>query len=162
MAERVHAKLKANGTDIKGESTQLSEGRKDSIECLSFEQYAVTPFEPSTGQVSGRRQHSPLKIIKRVDSSTPILWKAMTKNEKIEGDFLFFRPNPAGDGTTQQFYTVTITGGFIASIKQFINDTLAPGESYEPPREEITMVFHTIAWRYTPTGGEHQDDWAQS
>ena len=36
MAESVHLYLKANGTDIKGESTQTSLGRQDSIECIAF------------------------------------------------------------------------------------------------------------------------------
>ena len=38
MAETVHLFLKANGTDIKGESTQTSLGRADSIECVYYEQ----------------------------------------------------------------------------------------------------------------------------
>ena len=37
MAETVHLYLKANGTAIKGESTQVSLGREDSIECVYFE-----------------------------------------------------------------------------------------------------------------------------
>ena len=34
MAETVHLYLKANGADVKGESTQHSLGRENSIECV--------------------------------------------------------------------------------------------------------------------------------
>ena len=42
MAETVHLYLKANGTDIKGSSSQESLGRKDSIECVYYEQAVKT------------------------------------------------------------------------------------------------------------------------
>lgn len=160
MAENVHLFLKADGKDIKGESTQTSMARADSIECIHYEQEAATPFETSTGQVSGRRQYKPLMIRKRIDASSPLLWLAMTTNQKIEGKFKFYRPNPAGDGTTEQFYTVEISAGYISSIRQVVRDTLAPGESNEPPLEEVCFVFHDIIWTYTKTGAQHNDSWA--
>ena len=160
MAENVHLFLKANGKDIKGESTQKDLDRADSIECLHYEQEGYTPFEASTGQASGRRQYKPLVIRKRIDASTPLLWQAMTTNQKVEGEFRFYRPNPAGDGTTEQFYAVEISKAFIASIKQIVEDTIAPGQSQIPPMEEITFIFHDIVWTYKPTGASHKDSWA--
>lgn len=162
MAEHVHLFLKANGKDIKGESTQTSLSREGSIECLSYEQAATTPFEPSTGQASGRRQYSPLKVTKRIDKSSPLLWQAMTQNQKVEGVFKFYRPNPTGDGTTEQFFSVQIAKGFISSIRQVVEDTLSPTESYEPPMEELNIIFHDIQWTYTNGGVQHEDKWSES
>lgn len=161
MAEHIHLFLKANGQDIKGEATQLSMGREGSIECIHYEQAGVTPFEPSTGNASGRRQYRPIKIRKRIDCSSPLLWQAMTKNTVLEGAFKFFRPNPTGDGTTEQFYTVEIKGAYISSMKQVIDDTLTPARSYEPPLEEIELIFHDIMWTYTKTGATHTDTWSE-
>ena len=107
MAETVHAFLKAAGSDIKGESTQTSLGRADSIECLYLEQ--------------------------------PII-----------------------SGTTQQFYTVEIKDGRIATMKQFVPDTIVPASSTEPPLEEVSFVFRTITWTYTDGGITHTDDWQQN
>jgi type VI secretion system secreted protein Hcp len=162
MAEHIHLFLKANDKDIKGESTQTSLEREGSIECVVYEQEGATPFEASTGRASGRRQYKPLVIRKRIDCSSPLLWKAMTQNEKVEGVFKFYRPNPTGDGTTEQFYTVSIKGGYISSIKQYIADTLTPGASDEPPLEEICFIFHDIIWHFTNGGAEHNDSWANS
>jgi type VI secretion system secreted protein Hcp len=160
MAETVHLNLKANGTDIKGESTQESLGRKDTIECLFYSQSVVTAREAGSGMATGRRQYEPLLIRKRLDKSSPLLAKALVENAVIEGTFKFFRPSPKGDGTTQQFYTVVIKQGRIASLKQFVPDTIVPSSSTEPPMEEVTFVFHSINWTFTDGGITHEDTWS--
>ena len=80
---------------------------------------------------TGRRQYQPLMIRKRIDKSSPLIAKALTENQVIEGQFKFFRPNPSGDGTTEQFYTVEIKQGRVASIKQINPDTIQPASSTE-------------------------------
>jgi type VI secretion system secreted protein Hcp len=159
MALTVHLTLKANGEDIQGESTQTSEGRENTIECTHFESETMTSREVQSGMSTGRRQHKPLLIKKAIDKSTPLIAKALTKNTKIDGEFKFFRPNPAGDGTTQHFYTVKISNGRVASQKM-INEWSAPGAEHAgPPSEEVTFVFQTIMWRYEVGGVEHEDTW---
>jgi type VI secretion system secreted protein Hcp len=159
MAETVHLFLKANGTDIKGESTQRSLGRQDSIEILYYEQAVRTAREATSGMATGRRQYEPLLFRKRVDKSSPLLQKALTTNQTIDCKFLMFRPHPSGDGTTQQFYTVETKMGRLASIKHINPDTIVPATSTEPPLEEVTMVFHTISWTFTDGGVTHIDTW---
>jgi type VI secretion system secreted protein Hcp len=160
MAETVHLYLKSNGTDIKGESTQESLGRKDSIECVAYEQEVKTARELGTGMVTGRRQYAPLKIVKRIDKASPLLMKALTNNEKIDGTLKFFRPNPKGDGTTEQFFTVEIKEGHVASVKDFVPSTLEEKDRHNPPLEEVTFVFKTIKWTFTNGGITHQDSWS--
>lgn len=162
MAETVHLFLKANGTDIKGESTQHSLGRQDSIECLFYKQSIITAREAGTGMATGRRQYEPLVIRKRIDKASPLLAKALCENQAIEAEFKFFRPSPGGDGTTEQFYTVTIKQSRIASIAQYVSDTIVPATATDPPLEEIAFVFHTISWTYTNGGVTHEDSWSQN
>lgn len=159
MAETVHLYLKANGSQIKGDSTQESLGRKDSIECVAFDQSVTTAREAGTGMMTGRRQYQPLKIVKRIDRASPLIMKALTNNEKIDGVFKFFRPNPTGDGTTEQFYTVEIKDGHVASVKELVQNTLEPDLANHPPLEEVAFVFHTISWTYTNGGVQHEDSW---
>ncbi|MCP3098206.1 type VI secretion system tube protein Hcp [Myxococcus sp. K15C18031901] len=160
MAETVHLYLAANGKDIKGESTQTSLGREDSIECVYYEQGVITAREAGSGLATGRRQYQPLLIRKRIDKASPLLMKALTENEAIEATFKFFRPSPAGDGTTDQFYTVTIKQGRVASIKQVVQDTIIPATATNPPLEEVTFVFHTISWTVSEGGVTHEDSWS--
>jgi len=160
MAETVHLYLKANGSDIKGESTQQSLGRKDSIECLFYEQKVLTAREAGSGMATGRRQYEPLLIRKRIDKASPLLFKALVQNQSVDAVFKFFRPSPTGDGTTQQFYTVAIKGGRVATLKQFNPDTIVPATSTEPPMEEVSFVFHTITMTFTDGGISHEDTWS--
>ena len=159
MAETVHLYLKANRAEIQGESTQTSNGRENSIECVYYEQAVKTAREAGSGMATGRRQYEPLLIRKRIDKSSPLIAKALVENQVIEADFKFFRPNPTGDGTTEQFYTVKIKRGRIASQKQIVPDTIVPATSTEPPLEEVTFVFHSISWTYENGGVSHEDTW---
>jgi type VI secretion system secreted protein Hcp len=160
MAETVHLTLKANGKTIQGDSTQASNGRDKTIECVSYEQAGTVPTD-ANGASAGRRQYSPVSIRKRVDRASPLLWKAMTENSTIDGDFKFYRPSPAGDGTTEQFYTVNLKQGRISGIRQYVPDTLA-SNSTEPPMEEVSFVFHTITWTFNDGGIQHEDSWKQN
>jgi type VI secretion system secreted protein Hcp len=158
MAETVHLFLKANGSDIQGESSQSSLGREDSIECLYYEQAVSTAREAASGMATGRRQYQPLLIRKRIDRSSPLIAKALTENQVIEGTFRFYRPSLSGDGTTEEYYTVRIKQGRVGSIKQFVPDVLGTETSVAPPQEEVSFVFNTIEWTYEPGGVTHEDN----
>jgi type VI secretion system secreted protein Hcp len=116
----------------------------------------MVPIEPKSGMATGARQYSPLMIRKRIDKSSPLLVKALAENQPVEGEFRFFRPNPVGDGTTEQFYTVVISHGRVASIRQFNPDTLAPTIQL-PALEEITFAFQAISWTFTQGGVTFED-----
>jgi len=159
MAETVHLFLKSNGSDVAGDATQTSLGRADSIECLFYDFSVKTAREAGSGMATGRRQYDPIMIRKRVDKATPLIFKAMVENSMIEGVFKFYRPNPIGDGTTEQFFTVKITNGRIASQHIFNPDTIVPVSSTMPTMEEISFVFHSITMTITDGGIEHEDTW---
>jgi type VI secretion system secreted protein Hcp len=159
MAETVHAFLKANGSDINGDSSQTSLGRENSIECLYFCDAVRTAREKGSGMATGRRTYEPLVFRKRIDKSSPLLAKALCNNEVIECKFQFFRPSPTGDGTTEQFFTVEIAEGRLSHIKRTSPDTIDPASATEPPTEEVGIVFHTITWTYEDGGITHEDTW---
>jgi type VI secretion system secreted protein Hcp len=160
MAETVHLTLKHKGKQIEGESTQTTNGRENTIECLYWEQEVETATEPGSGTSTGRRHHQPVVIRKRLDKATPILMKALTENQDLEAEFKFYRPAPGGDGSTEQFYTVVLNGARIVKIKKHSPDALAPAANASPPLEELHFKFHTIHWTYNPTGAQHEDKWS--
>ena len=162
MAETVHLKLKANGQDIQGESSQTDLDRENTIECLMFKDNVRTARELGSRAAVGRRVHEPIEIIKRIDKSSPLLAKALCRNEVIEGVFNFYRPNPAGDGTTEQFFTVEIKGGRVDSIERISPNAHDPAASNAPPMEIVRMVYAEIRWVFVPTGAEYVDTWSKS
>jgi len=162
MSETVHLALKANGNAIKGESTQTSLDRTDTIECYYYEQGVSSARDAATGMATGRRQYEPIVIRKRIDKSSPLLSKALSENQVVEGVFKFYRPNPTGDGTTEQFYSVQIKKGRISAMKQFLPDTTSDDTSHQHPMEEVSFVFGTISWTFTDGGVTHEDDWSSN
>ena len=81
--------LTSNGTPIQGSvtlppSTGLIEG-------LGFDHEIIVERDPTSGQATGRRQHKPIRIVKPIDKATPLLYKAMTENRDIAGEFRFWR-----------------------------------------------------------------------
>lgn len=162
MSEAVSLSLTAGGNAIEGESTVTSLGRANLIECLRYQDAVRTARERGTAMATGRRTYEPIVIRKRIDKSTPLLAKALTNNEVIEAKFMFFRPSPAGDGTTEQFFTVEIGEGRISAIRRMSPDTIDPASAEDPPCEEISFVFHTCSLTYEPTGAMHTDNWREA
>jgi len=156
MAETVHLFLKLNGEDILGDSTQTSLGRENSIECLQFLHQVKTGRDAASGQTVGKRQHDPITIVKRIDRSSPLLIKGLTKNEVAEGVLKFYRPKPS-NGTTEQFYTVEFKQGRVSSVKQYVEDVLNPATAERPPLEEVSFVFTRIVWTYEDGNITHED-----
>lgn len=159
MAEPVALFLKADGTLIEGDSTQHSLERANSIECLYFEHEVMTAREASSGMATGRRQYKPILIRKRIDRSTPLIQHALVNNQVIDAEFRFYRPNPKGDGTTEQFFTLSIFEGRLSSMRLVNPDSLVPATAVEPPLEEVGFVFERIEWTYMDGGVTATDSW---
>ena len=157
MAESAALALKANGVDIEGDSTVTTNGRENSIECLYYQQDATIPRERATGAATGRRQYGPIIIRKRIDRSSPLIAKALTRNETIEGTFRFFRTG-SGGGASEHFYTVRIGSARVSSIKQYLPDVLNTDTADLPMLEEVWFTFGTIAWTFVEGGIEQEDD----
>jgi type VI secretion system secreted protein Hcp len=149
--------LTANGVEIEGDSTQaLTEG---AIECVSFLSSVTAAARSGTGMATGRRNHEGISVRKRVDRATPLLARALCNNELIEATFKFFRPNPAGDGTTEHFFTVEIDKARLTAI-QLVSPDGYSNQDAPPaiePFEDVQFAYNEITWRYEPTGVEHKD-----
>lgn len=131
------------------------EGRKGTIECLSFDYGAAIPLEGFDGtRLNGNRKHRAIKILKRIDKSTPLLFKAVCDNEMFtNGTFEFYGPTPAGKQV--QWYKVTIENGYVASVKEIVKG----GDTNSPMFEEVTFVFEKITHSHVVGKTEHTDTW---
>lgn len=169
MAQTVHLTLTANKTPIEGESTQLSLDRAGTIECVYFESAVTTPRDAASGRATGKRQYAPLRIRKRIDMSSPLLARALTRNEACEATFKFYRPAAGGHHKSpvhtgeEHFYTVKLEGAFVSDIRLVMPDTLEnPGIETREAYEEVTFTFDRITWTHQVQGKEHDDSWSQS
>jgi type VI secretion system secreted protein Hcp len=116
FAETGYMRLSIEGIgEVKGEATAA--GREGMIEVHGFSHEVVSPRDAASGLPSGKRQHKPLVLTKPIDKSSPFLSRAL--NEKLKLTTLQLDlPAPAGDGTTEHFFTVEISEGRIAAIEK--------------------------------------------
>lgn len=63
------------GDQVAHGGSLLVNGR--SFEVLAFDLGMETPSDVATGQASGKRQHSPITIVRKTDSASPLLLQAL-------------------------------------------------------------------------------------
>ena len=59
-------------------------GNNSQIAVYALTQELKVPFDAATGQITGKRQHSPLTIIKELDKSSPLFFTAAATNETLK------------------------------------------------------------------------------
>jgi type VI secretion system secreted protein Hcp len=161
-APSVDVILSANGQNLDGEGTSNAPAGNSFINGLGFDHEVSIVIDATTGQSTGRRTHKPIRIVKPIDKSTPLLYKALVQNQVIAGEFRFWRPNPVGDGTQQQYYTITITGGRIVGVRDWKTNTRDLTADRAGDLEEVSITYQSITWTWTDGGITHTDTWSSN
>jgi type VI secretion system secreted protein Hcp len=147
---------------IQGDSTYVSLGRENSIEALSYTHMLFAEPDPRNGITGDVHDHFPVTITKRFDRATVKLFRAWCNRERLQITAKFFRPNPSGDGTTQQFYTVNLTNAYIAGIRREVPDALDPASSSLPPMERISFTYSAYEEVWIDGGIAYGDEWTKN
>jgi type VI secretion system Hcp family effector len=92
---------------------------KGSIEIYSFSFGASNPASTGgSGGASGKRTHSPITIVKEVDSASPLLLQGLVTNEVFKQVGLSF-DRPAAGGKEVVYQTITLTNATIVSFERY-------------------------------------------
>ncbi len=135
---------------IKGDVTDR--GREGAIALLSLAQEIDAPFDLATGKLSGKRQHRPITVTKRLDPATPGLLQALVTNEVLTSVVVtFYRADPQGREIA--YFVVKLTNASLTSVALATSDDTAE-------TEKIQMVYQKISWENPPAGKATMDDWA--
>ena len=110
-----------------------------------------------TGRATADRDYEPVRIVKRQDKATPLIWKALCDNAVVEALFQFYRPN--ADGVTENYYTVELKEARIATIDFSSPHSNFEGGSQASPTESVTIVFNNMKQTFNDGGIEHEDVW---
>jgi type VI secretion system secreted protein Hcp len=142
----VHLSLRgATQGDIHGSCR--FKGRDGTIVVEEFVHGVVSPRDAASGLPTGKRQHKPITITKRIDRSTPLLYNVLVNNENLpEVTFRFYRTGR--DGLIEQYYTVQLVNASIAGVESAGRDT-----------ENISFCYQNIIWTWTDGGITAEDDW---
>jgi type VI secretion system secreted protein Hcp len=118
--------------------------KTDSFEILGFSFGAQTPTGSNSGGASGKRQHSPITIVKEVDSASPLLLQALVTNEALKTVGLTFtRPSQTGKETVYQ--RITLTNATISSVERYHPALSGSGGHHDTSElEAISFSFQKI------------------
>lgn len=157
-AFNVYISLTINGNDIDGDSTTQSIGGIDisnMIEATSAG-YSVSVPVNSDGSL-GRHSYRPFTITKRVDRSSPLLFKALTVGESVDRlEAKYFRVN-SNTGAPEHFLTILLEDGFVTSIIPTSPSTTDSQSATQPVTELVSFMFNRITMIYEDGGIQHTD-----
>jgi len=144
----VAAKGKKQGA-LKGESTR--EKREDRFAALALDYELRSPRDPATGQASGKRQHSPLSVVKEWGAASPQLFQALVTNEVLETvDIDCYGVLESGEKAL--VHKVKLSNATVTSIGQSGGGEAGPREL-----ETVAFTFEKIE-HLTPAGATLASD----
>jgi type VI secretion system secreted protein Hcp len=126
---------------IKGESHDAK--HPDQILVIEWGWGATAPRDLATGQASGKRHYDTLKILKRVDASTPMLLNALCVNEQLTDLVLTLR-RPGGKDALC-YLVIKMKKASVTRISW-----MPPTESQSWERESVEFNFQSYEMTYNP------------
>ena len=158
MAMNAHMTVEGTKQGAITDGCSVMEGREGTTHVMRLEQVIEIPWNVQDGRAQGQRIHRPLRVVKAIDRSSPLLSQAMTTNELLTITFQFYRPNPDGDGSDEQFYTIKLEKANIINYKGELPFTLDSTTANLPPLETLELAFEKITTTITRDGREFVDD----
>ena len=148
-AQQVFCKVEGQRQGIiKGDTT--IKGREDTLTILSIASGVQIPFNPATGQNTGKRQHQPLTIVKNLDKASPRLFLAAVTNESLKQVDCLFYPTT---GTQQAFFRIQLLNAFI--VETDISGNTVDNNGVH---ETVRIAFEKIILEDIAAGISAEDD----
>jgi len=124
--------------------------------------YALTedlkvPFDAASGQATGRRQPSPIIIVKELDKSSPQFFTAAVTNEILRSVTCTLYRN-SNDGLTRAYYRIALTNATIVEVKD--SGDGVNGAAHGDEREHISFVYQKIELTHLESNTVATDDWS--
>jgi len=164
MALQAYIQLKADGSDIYGETTVESIGGVDvvnSIEAVAFFHELTQSTTDGARRASGHMQAGPITFVKAQDKSSPLLMYAMTQNHGIEGTVKLFSQNP-DYGSTQHYHTFYFNNGRIISFRTEMLNGLFPENGSVPVLERVSISYGLLRSTNEIHSTETEFNWQQA
>ena len=149
--------------DIKGTNSRADiagEDTSEMSEVYEYEHKIYAPIDLNTGTVQGARVHGALGVTKPVDTATAPLYQALCWAETLDELILhFFRVDPSGGGTLEEFWTITMEGVKVASVRPHLPNVKDESLLNVPLMEDVEFLFNKITCTHVE-GFELTDEWS--
>jgi type VI secretion system secreted protein Hcp len=144
---------------IKGERTGWirgsvgQKGREGSIRVISLDYDITQPIDVASGNMTGRRKHSDIVLIKEIENSTTFLYNALSNHERLEVEFRLSR----GEVPLQ---SIKLSNCFLLSINLFSVPTVPTNKIMAFDQYEKISFNYSTMEILSPVGtGYSQQNW---
>jgi type VI secretion system secreted protein Hcp len=133
-------------------------GREGSIELTGMQHDLFIPTDDATGATTGTRQHEAYTFEKLIDSSSPLLYKALTTGRTLaKAIFKFYRINY--NGQEEEYFVTTLENVKVCHVVPVMYDTKDPDFEKHGHIEHVGLRYEKINWCYTDGNIKHADSW---
>lgn len=159
MALNAYIAMLANGEALDGD-TSISDiagidVSNDHIECFSVSWGSHLNSASSSSRRRGGITKLPVSLLKPIDKTTPLLYEALSTNQRIDGSIKLFDTDP-DSGSTRHRFTVKLDQARLISIESVSPNTLNPDTAALPPTEQVEMLAHTLTYIDEINGVEYE------
>ena len=123
---------------------------------LSFQYEVDSLRDPVSGQITGRRQHKPIRIKKAWGAASPQLFTAVVTNEVLDPVVIDFVAMDRASGQPVLDHSITLSNATATSIAQ---QTEEAGKGQVMHVEFVDFVFQRIEFTDQRSKGTAMDDW---
>jgi type VI secretion system secreted protein Hcp len=118
------------------------------IDVTGFTYGITSPRDAATGQLTGRRQHKPVHVVKPISAASPQFFQALVNNEVLSSVVIdFVTTNPALKEGGRLNYSVRLTGARVSNVEQFTETEAGVTRLMEA----IDITFQTIELTHAPS-----------
>src|SRR5215475_13716227 len=135
------------------------EGREGTSDVFEIEHHIHQPADLTTGEATGVRVHSPLRIVKLIDKASPGFHKALCTGQDLKEVTLdFYRIDPA-TREQKKYYTIMLRQARIVDIRPYMPMSFVPANESYRHMEQISFVYEAIEWKWVPDSVIETDKW---
>jgi type VI secretion system secreted protein Hcp len=147
------------GAAIKGSVQVL--GREGSIEIQSFAHGLHIPADGHTGRLMGTRVHAPMVMEKEFDSSSPYLYKAVSKGQTLRSaEIKWYRINQAGQES--EYFNMLLENVKVVAISPVMHNIKDPAWEKQNHLEFFELRYEKIAWKHNAGNIIFADQWSEN
>ena len=144
------------GSPIKGSSQVLR--REGSIEVLRFSHGVHNPSDAHTGKLLGTRNHSPIRIEKEFDRSSPYLYRAVAAGSPLRAaELKWYRVDEAGN--EQEYFIMTMENVRVVAVAPLMHHVKDRDKAEYNHLEVVELRYQKITWQHCDGNVQFSDDW---
>ena len=156
----LNAYLRISGSvqgEIKG--SVMQKGKEGAIFVLAATHDLILPSDFTNSVSAGTLQHTPYKLIKETDRSTPMLYKALVNNEVFSEFRLDFFRQTGNVVMVQNVFSVKLVNARLTGIRFEMPHAKKADSTSLNEYEELSLIYDSIEWTWHAGNASASTHW---